>query len=96
MGPKSTPGLRELEQMKEAFELSHVEIADSSSNFYSILSQSALSISLGGSTLVDIAKTRTPALVYPLSHVEIFRELKNLRLKALSSPSHGKICILRS
>lgn len=71
LGPKSPESLkRELAQMKQTFGLQHVELAEFSPNFYQILAESSLSISLGGSTLVDIVKTRTPALAYTQAHVE--------------------------
>jgi|694.fasta_scaffold28409_3 predicted glycosyltransferase len=71
LGPKSPALLREdLKLIKKTGNLENVQISEFSPQFCNLLQKSSLSISLGGSTLVDIVKTQTPALVYPLAHVE--------------------------
>lgn len=71
LGPKAPFSLRQdLEKLKASARLANVQIAEFSADFYALLSKSCLSISLGGSTLIDIVKTETPALVYPLAHEE--------------------------
>lgn len=71
MGPKTPPSLREdLNLIQKTLDLTNIHLSEFTGNFYSILSESCLSISLGGSTLVDLVKTRTPSLVYPMAHVE--------------------------
>jgi len=60
-------------QVKEKIESSktpNIVITDFISNFSEVLSESALSISLGGSTLVDTTKTMTPALVFTETSLE--------------------------
>ncbi len=75
LGPKSPPEVRrDIEYAVKQLELSNIKIVEFLPNFYSVLRQSALSISLGGSTIIDVIATKTPALVYVDSHVEhVFR-----------------------
>lgn len=71
LGPKSPPEVRrDIEYAVEQLELRNIKIVDFLPNFYSVLRQSALSISLGGSTIIDGIATKTPALVYVDAHVE--------------------------
>lgn len=88
MGPKTPPNLRQdLELIKRSLNLTNIQISEFSNHFYSLLNESCLSISLGGSTLVDLVKTHTPSLVYPLAHVEHV-------LRANKFASHGVLKIL--
>lgn len=48
----------------------NVQVVDFINDFTTLLSQSALSINLGGSTLIDTMQAQIPSLVYPESHHE--------------------------
>jgi len=77
LGPKVHPGLA-AEAKKSPYP--NVKVVDFINDFTTVLSRSSLSISLGGSTLLDAMKARIPSLVYAESHEEhIFRSLKFMR-----------------
>jgi predicted glycosyltransferase len=63
-GPKASLSfLNELERLVAPIQ--NAELVSFIDHFPEYLSQSALSISLGGYTIIDIAYTKTPAIVYP-------------------------------
>lgn len=73
-GPKASNALIETAK-KTPFK--NVSTGGFINDFTNFLSKSALSISLGGSTLIDALKARTPSLVYPESYTEhVFRTMK--------------------
>ena len=73
-GPKVLPELVELAR-KSPYK--NVTVAGFINDFTHYLSRSALSISLGGSTLIDAMKARIPSLVYPDTYEEhLFRTKK--------------------
>ena len=67
LGPLTRPTLKaELENQARSLHVSNVSFNFLLAHFTEILSQSALSISLGGAgTFMDLLLTRTPAIVYP-------------------------------
>lgn len=85
LGPKTPPNLR---KSLEERSVSNIKITGFIDNFCQVLSESALSISLGGSTLGDVVKTKTPALVYPE------RNLEHL-LRAKKFEEKGAVKVLR-
>lgn len=73
LGPKAPDHLKkELANLKYP----NMEVTSFLVDFYKVLEESALSISLGGSTLIDTVKTKTPALVYPDINKEHFLRAK--------------------
>ena len=86
MGPKAPLLLsKELAQQIQDDGLKNCEIVNFIDNFPECLSKSALSISLGGYSILDAVSTRTPALIYPVELSDQFaRAIKFARLGFLN------------
>jgi len=75
LGPYANISLvNDLEQLKT--KSSNLQLSMFMTNFPKELSQSALSISLAGSTIVDACYTHTPAIVYPFNFEQHLRAQK--------------------
>jgi predicted glycosyltransferase len=74
LGPKASP---EILSAAKNTTYPNVKVVEFINDFTTLLSQSALSINLGGSTLVDTMQARIPSLVYPESYEEhLLRTMK--------------------
>jgi predicted glycosyltransferase len=81
MGPKSPPSLASsLKQKGRQLEASNIRIHPFVENFPEFLSASALSISLGGYTIMDAVFTKTPALVIPSKFLDQY--VRGLKFQA--------------
>lgn len=78
MGPKSPPSLAPtLKKIAKEIHASNIKIESFIDNFPDYLNASALSISLGGYTIMDAVYTKTPALVIPTKFLDQYiRSLK--------------------
>ncbi len=65
--------VNELESFKLNTSSSNVHLSMFLANFTKELSQSVLSISLAGSTIIDACYTHTPAIVYPFTQEQMLR-----------------------
>lgn len=71
LGPKTSADIRTmLENFKKEKQQSSFVISEFIPDFLQVMQDSALSISLGGATILDAIKTHTPAIVYPYAHDE--------------------------
>jgi predicted glycosyltransferase len=86
MGPKAPLLLsKELTRQIQDDGLKNCEIVNFIDNFPECLSKSALSISLGGYSIIDAVSTKTPAIIYPVNFFDQFaRAIKFARLGFLS------------
>ncbi len=79
---------QDLMTIQQNLGLTHVSIENFVAHFPALLSESSLSISLGGSTMIDAVLTQTTALVYADAHVEH-------QLRAERFAQKGAITILK-
>ncbi len=71
LGPKTHPNvIKDIQEAQQSLNLKNVSINNFHSDFIDQIANSALSISLGGSTIIDALAAHTRSLVYPYAHVE--------------------------
>lgn len=62
--------LKQLEDIKKEKNLTNITFKGFVKDFLQVMQDSALSINLGGATILDAVKTETPSIVYPYAHDE--------------------------
>ncbi|MBS4168195.1 glycosyltransferase [Parachlamydia sp. AcF125] len=65
LGPQSSPKLANDLHLFQKIGGSNIRLVPFLPNFTEELQQCALSISLGGSTIIDLCETKTPGIIYP-------------------------------
>ena len=89
LGPKSPPEVaQDISLAVKEMQLSNVTIVDFLPDFYDVLRKSTLSISLGGSTIVDAIATKTPSLIYVDAHVEHVLRAEKFAQKGVIQTMH--------
>ncbi len=79
LGPKTLPVvLADIKETITALNLKNCTLEQFRTDFSSLLEESMLSVSLGGSTVIEAISTQTRALIYPYAHVEHVLRVKKL------------------
>lgn len=84
MGPKThVKVITQLENLCQQSKFSNVKTYSFMPNFEEMLAESALSISLGGYTLIEAVNARVPAIVYPSTFPDQFVRSKKFAERGL-------------